>query len=243
MNPVRVNPNVMMIGMQDVYSTMLEQTAQNLANANTIGFKAFRTKIKDSEVAIKPNGTKVKGVAVENIQRSYSSGSLSVTSNPNDMAITGFGLFGVQTPEGIRYTRNGQFHRDDNGFMVDSNGNFLLDADQTPIQLPLNATLYVSAKGVMTVNGKTHGTLGVFYFEEIQKLKPMGFNLMEAEEEPIQSENFSLTQGAVEESNVSTMKEAINLINIQRTFEYSQKLLDEYYQQQKKINQVNARNV
>lgn len=237
----RIAPNAIMMGMQDVHTTMLEQTAQNLANANTIGFKAFRTKVKEVP-GVTSHKTRISNVAVENIQRSRSSGSVSITKNPYDLAITGSGHFGLQTPNGVRYTRNGQFQLDVNGFIVDAQGNFLLDKDQTPIQIPLNAKLFVSSKGTLTVNNKESGTLGIFYFDDVQGLKAVGYNLSESSEEPSQSTDFYLTQGAVEESNVSIMREAINLINIQRNFEYAQKLLEEYDQQQKKINQINARN-
>lgn len=237
----RATPNAMMLAMQEVYSVMLEQTAQNLAHANTVGFKAFRIKLK--EAFLQSKNSKISSISIDSVQRSCSSGATTLTHNPYDLAITGRGFFAIQTEAGVRYSRNGQFHLSDDGFVVDLQGNFLLNADQTPIQIPRHSSWYVSSRGNININGKPNGSVGVFDFEDWQTLKPIGHNLSEATtQEPTQSIDFTLTQGAVEESNVSIMREAIQMINIQRNFEHSQKLMEEYDQQQRKINQINARN-
>lgn len=241
MTSLRITPNAMMLAMQEVHSVMLEQTAQNLAHANTVGFKAFRIKLK--EAFLQSKSSTVSSIAIDSVQRSCSSGPTTLTHDPYNLAITGSGFFGFQTEGGVRYGRNGQLHLSDDGFVVDLQGNFLLNSDQTPIQIPRHSTWYVSSRGNININGKPNGSVGVFYFDDPQTLKPVGHNLSEATtQEPRQSEDFTLTQGAVEESNVSIMREAIQLINIQRNFEHSQKLMEEYDQQQRKINQINARN-
>ena len=235
-------PNAMMLAMQEVHSLMLEQTAQNLANANNVGFKAFRVKMKEVERQ-SVEGNIISYVAVDKIQRDHTSGSLTVTNNTYDMAITGPGYFAVQTQQGVRYTRNGQFHLNKEGFLVNLNNEQVLNSDLTPIQIPLLGVLYVSSSGKININNKASGSIGIFEFENEDGLQGAGHNNIKTEEEPKAAQNFFVTQGAVEESNVSLMREAINMITIQRNYEHAQKLIDEYDQQQRKINQINAKNM
>jgi len=88
----------------------LDVATNNLANVNTPGFKKLLLREMSQYIPIK-------------------------TDAPFDLAIFGEGFFGVQTPNGIKYTRNGHFLRNNEGFLVDSNGNYLLDDQGKRIQI------------------------------------------------------------------------------------------------------------
>lgn len=236
-------PNAMMMAMQDVYGLLLEQSAQNLAHASTVGFKSFCVRLK--EVSRENlEGEKLSYVGVDAILRNHTNGTIGFTKNPYDFAISGKGFFAVQVGDSIRYTRNGQFRRNAMGYLTDSQGNQVLNSENSPIQIISKNPPVVSSHGKITVNGRSIGSIGIFAISP-DNLQASGYNLyslIDPEQKPIPSGGHTLTQGAIEESNVSPMEEAINLINIQRKFEYAQKLMDEYDQQQRKVNQINPRN-
>lgn len=97
----------------------------NIANAGTIGFKAGRASFADlvGENLVGGGGQLGLGARMVAVQKIFSQGSLATTGLSTDLAISGPGMFVVRTPDGIAYTRNGQFTLDENGFFVDLQGN------------------------------------------------------------------------------------------------------------------------
>ena len=106
-------------------STGLDVTGNNIANANTVGFKTARAEFADvyanSLVGASANAVGI-GVQVAAIAIQFTQGTVSVTNNPFDLAINGGGFFRMSDNGSISYTRNGQFRLDKDGFMVDSAG-------------------------------------------------------------------------------------------------------------------------
>lgn len=101
----------------------LDVTGNNIANANTVGFKSSRAEFADvfanSLTGASTNSVGI-GVQVAAITTQVTQGNISVTSNPFDLAINGGGFFRMSDNGTISYTRNGQFGLDDQGFLVDS---------------------------------------------------------------------------------------------------------------------------
>ena len=108
-------------------SSELGVIGDNVANAGTIGFKAGRASFADlmGENVVGGSGQLGLGSRLQSVQRILTQGSLSTTGVSTDLAISGNGLFAVRTSDGLAYTRNGQFTVDNNGFMVDLQGNRL----------------------------------------------------------------------------------------------------------------------
>jgi len=106
-------------------STELGVIGDNVANAGTIGFKAGRASFADlmGEGVVGGSGQLGLGSRLQSVQKILTQGALSTTGVSTDLAISGNGLFAVRTSEGVAYTRNGQFTVDDDGFMVDLQGN------------------------------------------------------------------------------------------------------------------------
>lgn len=233
------------------FNTALDVVANNLANINTVGFKADRTNFQDllyiekSQPGVenangdqRPIGLYVGlGVKVSGTQKSFEQGAPTVTSNELDLAIEGSGFFKVKVePEkgGTAYTRAGNFTLNSNRELVLANdvGRRLEPA----ISIPDNATkISIAADGQMfaSIPGETEpqaiGQLELATFVNPAGLESLGENLfMEtaASGAPVSGNPGSdsrgtLKQGMLEESNVDPTRELIELIRTQRAFEFN----------------------
>lgn len=213
----------------------LAVTNNNLANVDTPGYK--RDALSFREVLMRKIGPHHVRIFKETTQRViFEQGELEPTGNPLDLAIVGEGFFRVQTPQGIAYTRAGNFRIDRDRRLVTPQGYPVL-ADGAPvivdpglargglITLP-NERFLVHDDGTISVDGTVIARLDVVTFDDPNKLKKIGQNLFVAEgalERP--AENFQLRQGYLEKSNVNPLTEIISLIEIHREFEAVQKAL------------------
>ncbi len=114
-------PTYIALSRQMVLREQMEVVANNLANANTQGFKAEMMLMSEVELPAE-KGTKLSYVQDFATARDFSPGTLRPTGNDLDLAIQGNGFFAVQTPEGVRYTRVGRFQLDGDGILVTSHG-------------------------------------------------------------------------------------------------------------------------
>ncbi|HSH71440.1 MAG TPA: flagellar hook protein FlgE [Methylophilaceae bacterium] len=109
-------------------SKSLDVLGNNVANANTVGFKQSRAEFSDlyaNSLAGAGGSQAGIGVKVATIQREFSQGNITSTNNSLDIAINGNGFFRMNNDGAISYTRNGQFQLDKNGYIVNSSGDQL----------------------------------------------------------------------------------------------------------------------
>jgi len=208
---------------------MMDNTAHNLSNANTTGFKkSLMASI--AQVDIKRND-ELKLHQDEDHQMSenyidYSQGSLIITDNPFDLALENSGFFEVETENGIRYTRNGSFTRNGMGELVTMQGYKVLGEDGLPINLDESGTFSVSQSGRVYADGQEVGKLSIVDFEDKRtQLGREGFNLYHAKngDEPVRMLNASVKQGFLEASNASVIDSMVEMIRFQRNYEANQK--------------------
>jgi flagellar hook protein FlgE len=112
----------------DASNTALNVTSNNIANADTVGFKASQAEFGDlfASGALNLNTSLGgEGVEVTTAAQQFTSGNVTPTSEPLDLALNGNGFFTLASPSGTVYTRNGQFSEDSNGNVVSSTGQFL----------------------------------------------------------------------------------------------------------------------
>lgn len=135
-----------------------DQLANDLANASTPGYKRDRVAARDfGDVLMantqtgQPIGGVGTGVRIGRQVTDLSQGALKQTDEPLDLAIQGDGWFGVQTPQGVRYTRNGAFRADGQGRLVDQLGNAVLGQNGTPVTVKADGTVDPKAVGVFAV--------------------------------------------------------------------------------------------
>ena len=173
-------------------------------------------------------GDYISEIAVDHSQGAYES-----TGNAYDFAIAGQGFFAVQTQDGIRYTRNGAFFRNQNGVLQDIRGNNLLDITGNAVTIPPNVTperFSVGADGTISVRGANEaqpqilGRIQVVQFNNPQALRKQGDNLFyataDAQPQPATGE---VLQGILEKSNTEIVTEMVELIHNHRLYEAGSK--------------------
>ena len=235
----------------DAQVTRIDTVSNNLANANTAGFKESQVDFADlmyehrkspgaarTQETRMPTGLEIgSGVEAVSTLKIFDQGSVKKTGGDLDMAIKGSGFFQVQGPNGqVHYTRDGNFRVNSEGQVVNSQGYRLTPA----ITIPDNAaSVQVGSDGTVSVineqdNTQTQvGTIQLVDFVNPGGLKSEGGNLYAETEAsgppqvgtPGRGGLGEIKQGYVEESNVDVVGELVDLIGAQRTYELNSKVV------------------
>ncbi len=239
----------------------VDNIANNLANANTTGFKMRRAQFQDllyqnfiqpgaaaGSQTVVPSGLQVGlGTRPASNEILFSQGNFQSTDNPLDLVIQGKGFFQVRRPNGeVAYTRSGAFHLDRDGNIVTGEGNAL----EPQITIPQQAqTITIAADGTVSYlqpgqnAAQVAGQIQLANFTNPAGMTSLGTSLFtptDASGEPTvgnpggQEGMGTLLQGYLEQSNVSVVEEFINMIVSQRAYEANSKVVkaaDEMYSQ------------
>mgnify|MGYP005838587193 CR=1 FL=1 len=225
----------------------LDTISNNLANANTAGFKKSRVQFEDLyyqemravgaeniDGGQVPSGIQVGlGVLATSNQKVFTQGSIQESGNDLDMAIEGRGFFQIIRDGEEFYTRAGAFTRDADGFIVTQNGDRL----QPEFQIPADTvTVSVDARGVIQTKDAQQNVTGeaqltLHNFINPSGLRAEGGNLFRptlASGDPVESNpgvdgTGVVLQRFIEVSNVDVTEEMVNLIITQRAFEMNSK--------------------
>jgi flagellar basal-body rod protein FlgF len=209
----------------------LDMLAHNLANASTVGYKSGSMMF--SEYMMKDANGETSYAMDYGTGRSNAQGALQSTGNPLDLAIQGKGYFAVQTPQGERYTRAGNFTINAVGELSTMDGHQVLDDSGQPITFePDDEKISVFANGKLEVDGDERATIGVYEFANEKNLKYVSGNLFSSDENATVVEEPKVTQGMLEQSNVQPILEITKLINTQRSFTSSAKFISDMYELQ-----------
>jgi flagellar basal-body rod protein FlgF/flagellar basal-body rod protein FlgG len=219
----------------------LDTAAANLANAQTPGYRAerefFRSVLLGPDALTSQLGKTVNNFGLLGGDRlDMDQGALTSTGNPLDLAIEGEGFFQVQTPNGLRYTRDGGFHRSPTGQLVTGAGEPVLSDGGKTIQLP-PGDVTVGSDGVVSVAGGEVATVGVFTFPASAQLTAEGANRYVAPEgvTAVLSKKSTVHQGAIEAANQDVIQGSLDLIVMQRQAEMMQKALTIFHTEFNKI--------
>jgi len=208
----------------------LNVAASNLANVSTAGYKAQKEFYKSltaslngappkSSINCAINNYSVLGGAVVSLD----SGALQKTGNDLDLAVEGAGFFSVQTPAGVRYTRNGNFHVDSQGRLMSSSGYPVL-GQAGPITLT-SGKVTISPDGTISQNGGVVARLKIVNLAAGQ-LTPEGNSIYAAPQGAATAVPDShVRQGMIEASNMDPVNGTVQLILVQRTAEMLQKAI------------------
>jgi flagellar basal-body rod protein FlgF len=239
-------PSAVALSSQEAQWVRLAAATNNLANANTAGFKSHMVKLVNTTQKGK-EGRIVHFVSANKSLRDIADGAYRPTGNPLDVSLNGKGYFMVETSRGNRLTRNGQFALNANGELVTAKGAYkVLDENASPIIIPNNIKqITIHTHGDVYANSVFVGKIGVFSVENQQEqLKSLGNNLLDPMKQiPVISTKYSIKQFGLEESNVSPVRESILMIEILRQYEHAQKIIDEQEQSSKKVLNVSTKNV
>ncbi|MFV0245938.1 MAG: flagellar hook-basal body complex protein [Qingshengfaniella sp.] len=204
----------------------MQVVANNLANISTRGFQ--REGVVFSEfVAATENADNslsmatAKGRVIDRTQ-----GQLAPTGGQFDFAIEGEGYFLIDTPQGQRLSRAGNFHPGPTGEMVNPDGYLLLDAGGAPVFVPPDTvTLKLGRDGTLSADETPLTQIGLFVPEDMKDLKRDAGLLYEVEGEIIPAEDAVLVQGFLENSNVDPILEVARMIEVQRAYEQGRNLM------------------
>ncbi len=247
----------------------LDTIANNLANVDLNGYKrdtvinkAFPEmlirRMNDDGMFVFPLGSidttpivgKLgTGVELNEVFTVFTQGSLKQTENPFDLALEGEGFLSVLLPDGERYTRNGSFLLNDEGYLVTKHGEFVL-GENGPIKVKKN-NFVIDQDGVIYQNATFSGDerrlvsleenewenlervdrLKIVDFKRLRYLKKMGNSFWRDTEESGPAEiavgdrRPKVRQGFLESSNVNVVTEMVRMIEVQRTYEANQKMI------------------
>ena len=223
----------------------MDISANNLANANTPGFKQERVQFADwlsrQTGADVPRGGGVVHFTQDRATwRDLQAGPLAHTGNTYDMALPGDGYFTVRTASGTRLTRDGRFGPTPDGTLADSNGNPVLDTNGQPIRIPPNATkVALAGDGTLSAEAGPIGKIGVVKPNDPAQLKAEGATLLNAASGTSPIAAPGIVQGALEDSNVQPVLELTRMLSDARDFQFvSQYLQAESDRQQSAIDKL-----
>lgn len=218
--------NTMLIGLtrQLTLRRQMDVVANNIANANTQGFKAERMMLEpDTSMRARhldgPN--RAQFVDEWAMGRDFSQGALTQTGRPLDVALEGDGFFMLETDAGERFTRDGAFTLNPLGELVASDGARVLDAGGAPIVLdPGAGQITIGEGGSITQNGQPIAQLGVVKFANPGVLTKTGDNRYAAPDdaERVIEDLPRIKQGFMESSNVRPMLEITTMMEVSRAY-------------------------
>ncbi len=208
----------------------LEMLANNLANVETGGFKADREFFSiftgDDATADPQTGDVLTLPVVESHWTDFAQGNLIATANPLDLAIDGDGLFTVQTPHGVRYTRNGNFRIGATGLLTTSDGNPLGAQGGGSITIDPTMPVEVLPDGTLQQGGQAVAQLELVSFDRAGMNK-FGTNYFVAPDSAKpKPASGTVVQGKLEQSNVGAAEASVRLVAIMRQFEMLQKAMN-----------------
>jgi flagellar basal-body rod protein FlgF len=226
-------PGYVMLSRLAAQRRATDVLAQNIANANTPGFKAsqtvFAAHLTRQGAARVPGGHDLAFTLDRATWRDFAPGGLQTTGNPLDLALPREGFFAVRTEAGERFTRAGRFTLSPDSQIVDPAGYPVLSEGGQPLTLPPgDVRIEVRADGTVTSESGPIGRLRVVRFERPQDLMAEGDRLLIAPEgveaQPVAQPG--VVQGAVEESNVRPIQELTRLTAGLREFELAAQFVE-----------------
>lgn len=205
----------------------LQVTANNIANMSTTGYRAegviFAEMLKASE-------TEGGSISMTDARVRYTNlleGSMAPTKGTFDLGIQGDGFFQVETPNGVRLTRNGAFSKNDQNELVTFDGYRVLDAGGAPIFIPIDRLgIKISPDGTLSSEEGPISVIGIVTVEDKDTLLREDGVFFRADDGVVPAFNARVRQGFLESSNVDPVMQITRMIEVQRAYELGQKFLD-----------------
>lgn len=240
----------MVKGLYTAYTGMMNEQnrmdviTNNMANSATNGYKAegataqsfadvYAVKIKDaSEYFVnKRIGDMSMGAQIGETYTDYAQGSFKQTENTYDIALEGNGFFSISFTNkagqtSTKYTRDGSFTVNTQGYLVTKDGDFVLGNGNAPIRLNMNTPVTIDTIGNIYQEGNLVNRLAITDFVDYNYLEKYGENLYDmVQGGRTQASTARVRQGFIESSNVNIVSEMVNMIQITRAYETNQKVI------------------
>jgi flagellar basal-body rod protein FlgF len=223
------------VAMSGAKQTMLAQTANsnNLANANTNGFRADLAAFRSMPVYGPGAPTRVNAMA-ESAGVDTTSGAITPTGRELDVAIKGEGWIAVQAPDGTEaYTRVGNLRIEDGGILKTGSGLSVL-GNGGPIALPPAEKIEIGTDGTVSIRGIGQAASTLTVLDRIKLVSVDGASLTKGNDGLLRLKdggtaapdaNVNIVSGALETSNVNTVDAMVNLISLARQYETQVKMM------------------
>jgi len=244
-----------------VLQSRMDATSNNLANVSTTGYKQDRVQVASFPDLVlqervrvsvggiglgawNPVGRTNQGAVVTGVFTDHSSGILQETGQETDLALSGEGFFafeaGGQGENRVLYSRDGELHRDAEGYLVNPRGHRLL-GENGPVQVGAG-DFTVGPDGTLTTSDDSQVRLSILNFPDKNGLVKEGDGYFSAPAgQGVAAENPGVSQRFLERSNVDVTSEVVSMIEITRAYEATQKLVQAQDEMlSKAINQVGA---
>ena len=198
--------------------------ANNIANANTTGFRAEGVIFAEH---IKQTGSDSVSMATASVRDTVlTQGAMAQTGGPFDLAIEGDGFFLIDTPNGQRLTRAGSFTPNEVGDLVTMDGHPVLDAGGAPVFIPTGlGPVGIAPDGTISAGGRPVGQIGLFLPDDPLSLTREDGVRFSAND-VLPAEDARMLQGYVEESNVDPVLQVARMIEVQRAYELGQSFME-----------------
>ncbi len=226
------NANYVSLSRQSGLMKELSTIANNMANADTVGYKREGAIFSEYIAAAGATGEAASPRHSLSMGRlaahasNFDTGSLRMTGGSLDVAVQGDGFFLVNVNGQTQLTRAGNFMTNEVGTLINVDGNPVLDAAEAEIQIPIEAgKVSIAQDGTISANGAEIGRLGVVTADP-NTLSRQGSNNWIAQNgfEPL--EEGIILQGFLEDSNVEPVSEIARMIEVQRFYDAGQKILE-----------------
>ncbi|HOP49302.1 MAG TPA: flagellar hook-basal body protein [Ignavibacteriales bacterium] len=216
----------------------LEIVAENLANINTKGYKR---ESPFAELMSRFDTDEIK----QNNYTDYSSGVISKTDNPLDFAIDGNAYFVIETNDGVELTKKGKFKIDKDGYLVTEDG-YKLMSNNGYVNLGSDwernlEEFSVDINGEIKVNKNIVGKLLVATIDDpkvVERKAGLNFAMRDNNLKLAPNDQFKVLQGHLEDSNVNPIQEMQQMIEIDKSFQAVQKVINTLDDSLEKANQI-----
>lgn len=206
----------------EVDQLKLQSVSHNVANMNTPGFKKSLLERTHFEEELQNSAAD----PLDHLQTTHitNQGVLNQTHHLTDLALSGAGYFQVQNDKGIVYTRRGDFQINAQGQLALPSGEVLL-GNAGAIKVD-DSTFKIDAQGILYSNNHPIGQIELVQFKKNDTLDYLGNGLYQSEASPTPAASTTrVLQGFIEQSNVQSMDEMMELLKISRHFEVSQRIM------------------
>jgi len=199
----------------------LDVISNNLANANSVGFKrsiVFNQALKNANEH--PGHETMPKELVD-----FTQGKLRETGNPLSVALVGEGFFTIQTDQGTYFTRQGNFTRNNDGYLTTEAGDFVLGEGGA---INIDQDFTIQEDGAIVIKDSVVDYFEIVKFRNPQQLRRVGNGYFKGASNAIiekVTDQVQVKAGYLEDSNVNTLEEMVNMIEVYRQFEANQKAL------------------
>lgn len=200
----------------------LQSISQNIANMSTPGFKRQVVENTGFDEQLQPQINN----DMQQLQRLHikTQGTFTQTHHQNDIALTGDGYFQVQNEQGVFYTRRGDFQVNTQGELATATGETLLG--KGGIIKVDDAIFTIDAQGGLFIDHHKVDQLNIVQFNQPNQLTYVGNGLYQSDESPIPCNSSTrVLQGFIEQSNVKSIDEMMDIVKTSRHFEANQRVM------------------